>query len=139
MLATGFGSGLSPYMPGTMGSIIGVIIAYGMVQLDVVSMWMCYGLLCILSYFAAADRGRLLNDDDHKSIVCDEIVGILPALLLFDFGWSWLAAFVAFRFFDILKPWPISYIDQCIKGAWGCLLDDVIAGLLTVLLLVLFS
>lgn len=118
-----------------MGTIVGIVIAYALIQIQPIFMWLSFVGICCLSYVAAHDRGKQLKDHDHKSIVCDEIVGILPALLIFDFGVQWFYAFVFFRFLDIAKPWPISYCDQQIHGAIGCLLDDVLAGLGTVLLL----
>lgn len=135
LIATGVGVGLSPYMPGTMGTIVGVFIAYGLTALSPVNIWICYLIICVLSYFAAHDRGLQMHDHDHKSIVCDEIIGILPVLVMYDYGWKWLTAFIVFRFFDILKPWPISFCDQQIKGALGCLLDDLLAGVLTFVVL----
>jgi phosphatidylglycerophosphatase A len=127
LFAIGFGLGLSPIMPGTMGTLLAFPIAYA---LNHTYPYTGYILLCLLSYFAADLEGRRVNDHDHSSIVCDEVIGILPVLLWFPYLY-WLAIFVLFRFFDIVKPWPISWIDRNVKGAMGCLLDDVFAGLAT--------
>ena len=127
--AIGFGSGLMPKAPGTFGTVIALPIAFLLSYLDFELQQLIYILLMILSIRAADIAGRHLSDHDHKSIVCDEIIGILPPLLYFSIEW-WLAVFVLFRFFDILKPWPICLIDQHIKGPIGCIFDDVLAGLL---------
>lgn len=129
----GFGLGRLSFMPGTWGTLPALPIAWliqGSYALSIIG----YCVLLLLGYFAADLLGKELGDSDHKSIVCDEIIGILPVLLLFNMQY-WIWAFIVFRFFDILKPWPISYIDKHIKGAWGCLIDDVLAGLFTLFLL----
>ena len=123
----GFGLGLMPFMPGTWGTLPALPIA-----------WLCpdelgmkvglYLTLLPVAYLAADVLGKALGDSDHKSIVCDEIIGILP-LLLWAGPQYWLASFLLFRLFDILKPWPISWIDNQVTGALGCLLDDLLAGL----------
>lgn len=123
-------------MPGTWGTIPALPIAW-LLQGPYLLGLIGYCLLLLLAYFAADILGKELGDSDHKSIVCDEIIGIMPALLLFETKY-WLWAFIVFRFFDILKPWPIAYVDKHIKGAWGCILDDVLAGVLTLFLLFWF-
>lgn len=121
-------------MPGTMGTLLAFPIAYALAN---TYPYAGYILLCLLSYFAADFEGDRVNDHDHSSIVCDEVIGILPALLCFPYR-HWLAIFVLFRFFDIVKPWPISWVDTNIKGAVGCLLDDVLAGMITGIIIYLF-
>lgn len=125
----GFGFGLAPFMPGTWGTLPALPIAWFCPN-DVLIKIILYLALLLMSFFAADALGKALGDSDHKSIVCDEIIGILPVLL-----WAapryWLGLFLLFRFFDILKPWPISWVDQHVKGAAGCLLDDLLAGVLT--------
>lgn len=128
--AVGFGAGLSPVMPGTVGTLVAYPIAFIMTGLDHSYQALLYLVLLVLAYFAAHIRGKQLGDHDHSSIVCDEIVGIFPVLLYFPIGWLWFWAFVVFRIFDIIKPWPISYLDRHVSGAAGCLLDDIVAGLL---------
>ncbi len=88
----------------------------------------------IVSYYAARSLGELLGDSDHKSIVCDEIIGILPALIATPLT-SWIIVFWVFRLFDIMKPWPIAWADSKVCGAIGCILDDVLAGIFTLLFL----
>lgn len=80
-----------------------------------------------------------LGIQDYGGIVWDEIVAMLLVLSLIPFKWSWwLAAFVIFRLFDALKPWPIKWFDQRIHGGLGIMLDDLIAAVMTLMVLGLF-
>ena len=82
---------------------------------------------------------RELGIQDYGGIVWDEIVAMLLVLSLIPFKWSWwLAAFVIFRLFDALKPWPIKWFDRRIHGGLGIMLDDLIAAVMTLLVLGLF-
>ena len=67
---------------------------------------------------------------DHGGIVWDEIVGMLVTLFLAPAGWAWLLiGFGLFRLFDIWKPWPINLLDRQVKGGFGVMIDDVLAGI----------
>lgn len=82
---------------------------------------------------------RELGIQDYGGIVWDEIVAMLLVLSLIPFKWSWwLAAFVIFRLFDALKPWPIKWFDRRIHGGLGIMLDDLIAAAMTLMVLGLF-
>lgn len=135
--ALGFGSGLSPKAPGTAGTaaalplhlllmmlppwLHGTLLAAGLVG----GVWIC------------GESARRLDCHDHPAIVWDEIVPFLMLLFVLPQGWAWwLAAFVAFRFFDVLKPWPIRELDHRLAGGVGIMLDDVIAAVFAWLLLV---
>jgi len=73
---------------------------------------------------------NVLGTPDHSAIVWDEIVGYLLTMTLAPAGWAWIAVgFVLFRFFDIVKPWPISWCDKHVHGGLGVMLDDLLAGL----------
>jgi phosphatidylglycerophosphatase A len=79
---------------------------------------------------------------DHSGIVWDEIVGYLVTMYLAPSGWEWIIiGFLLFRFFDIAKPWPIGLADRKLKGGFGIMVDDVIAGIFAfaVMQLILFS
>jgi phosphatidylglycerophosphatase A len=83
---------------------------------------------------------KTLGVHDHSGIVWDEIVGLLLTLFLAPPGWAWLVTgFVLFRFFDIVKPWPISWLDRRVKGGLGIMLDDVVAALFAWLVLQLLA
>jgi phosphatidylglycerophosphatase A len=72
---------------------------------------------------------RELGVHDHPGIVWDEWVGFLITMWLAPAGWGWLLlGFVLFRFFDIVKPWPINLLDRSVQGGWGIMLDDIVAG-----------
>ncbi len=129
-LAFGFGSGLSPIAPGTVGTLAAMLPALLLVQLPV---WI--GLLTVALAFAAGIylcnvAGRALGVHDYGGIVWDEFVAMWLVLVLVPVDWRWwLAAFLAFRFFDILKPWPIRWLDQHVHGGVGVMIDDVLAAL----------
>lgn len=132
LLAFGFGSGLLPKAPGTYGTLVGIPLYLLLQPLSL----LLYSLLVLLAFVAGVWICQRTSDDlgvhDHSGIVWDEIVGYLVAMLLAPSGWVWIAiGFLLFRGFDILKPWPILWIDQRVKGGLGIMLDDVVAGLFT--------
>ncbi len=135
-LAFGFGTGLSPWAPGTVGSLLGVALAWFMV--DVPTLWQ---LLAAAVLFVAGIRvcgrsSQKLGVHDHGGIVFDEIVGMYVVLIFTPFGlYSWILAFVLFRAFDIVKPWPIRDLDHRLEGGLGIMLDDLVAALYAALLL----
>lgn len=127
--ACGFGTGLAPKMPGTVGTLPGLVL------FALVAGWPLWAkLLLVVPLFCYGVRvanqvSALLGEHDHKSIVCDEIVGVYLVLLWFPLTWQIvLAGFVLFRLFDITKPWPISWCDQTILGGLGIMVDDVAAA-----------
>ncbi|MHA6963304.1 phosphatidylglycerophosphatase A family protein [Zobellella denitrificans] len=130
LLALGFGSGLSPVMPGTMGTLAAIPL-YLLVQ--GLPLWAYLGLL-VLGFVAGIKiceaATRAIGRHDHGAIVWDEIIGFGITMIAAPAGWGWIAAgFVLFRFFDIVKPWPIRWFDRRVHGGVGIMLDDVIAGL----------
>ena len=130
LLAFGFGAGLSPRAPGTFGTLVAVPIVWFVMQ---------FGFLAHLSFAIAAiligiyvcgESARRLGVHDHPGIVWDEITGYTVTMLAAPPDWRWLAAgFVLFRFFDIVKPWPIREADHSLSGGLGIMLDDIIAGI----------
>jgi len=135
-LAFGFGSGLSPLAPGTVGTIAAVFPALFLVQIPT-----GLALLIVLVAFAVGIHlcsvaGKALGEHDHGGMVWDEFVGFWLVLLYVPFDWAWwLAAFVVFRIFDILKPWPIRWLDRRVQGGFGVMLDDLIAGLYALIIM----
>ncbi|WP_019865746.1 phosphatidylglycerophosphatase A family protein [Methylovulum miyakonense] len=139
-LAFGFGSGLAKKAPGTFGTVAAIpvyclfaqsnLLVYSILTLlvTVVGIWICG---------VAADK---LGEHDFGGIVWDEIAGYLITLWLVPFSWAavfW--GFILFRIFDILKPWPIRWLDRNIHGGLGIMLDDVLAGIFAGLLLWLMA
>jgi phosphatidylglycerophosphatase A len=136
LLAFGFGSGLSKKMPGTMGTLAAVPIYLLIIQANI---WL-YSVLTlavvISGIWICEDAAKKLGEHDFGGIVWDEIAGFLITLWFVPFSWFALfAGFVLFRVFDILKPWPIKWVDQKVSGGFGIMLDDVLAGLLAALVL----
>ena len=130
MLALGFGSGLSPVAPGTAGTILAVILCVLIQDLSVLLYVLITCLIVVVGIYASTYTIRKLGVHDHPAIVIDEIAGYMITMFAVPEGWPWLlAGFVLFRFFDILKPWPISWLDKNIHGGTGVMLDDVVAGL----------
>lgn len=130
LLALGFGSGLLPKAPGTAGTVVAIPI-YLMAQ---TLAWPVYLALTAALFVAGiaicAHTATRLGVHDHPGIVWDEIVGYLVTMTLAPSGWLWIAiGFVLFRIFDVLKPWPIRWIDRHVHGGFGIMLDDLLAGL----------
>ncbi len=129
-LALGFGSGLAPKAPGTFGTLAAIPLLF---LATLFSTWH-YGLLIVLMGVAGIYIcGKAAKDagvHDHGAIVWDEIVGLMITMFMFPLTWQTiLVGFLLFRFFDILKPWPISYLDKNCSGGFGIMIDDIVAGL----------
>ncbi|WP_188698189.1 phosphatidylglycerophosphatase A family protein [Bowmanella pacifica] len=130
-LALGFGSGLAPKAPGTFGSIA----AIPLVLLAALSGNLFYLLLtfvaCVAGIWICGKTAEDMGVHDHSAIVWDEVAGMLLTFILVPLSpVTLLVGFVLFRLFDILKPWPISYLDKHVHGGLGIMLDDILAGIL---------
>ena len=128
-LAFGFGSGLAKKAPGTMGTLAAIPVYYLFAQADI---WV-YSLLTVcvsvLGVFICGVAAEKLGEHDFGGIVWDEIAGYLITLWLVPLTWQTIiVGFVLFRFFDILKPWPIKWLDQHVHGGFGIMIDDVLAA-----------
>jgi len=135
-LGLGFGTGLAPKAPGTFGTLAALPIYWLMKDLSLT----IYLILTVIAFFAGIwicqQAANWLEKDDPSAVVWDEIVGYLVTMAAAPPGWLWMViGFVLFRFFDILKPWPINYADKNLHGGFGIMLDDVIAGLMALGLL----
>ncbi len=137
MLATGFYSGYIPKAPGTCGSLVGLLLYFLFLNHFSLSnyLFILAGMLFI-GFWVAGSAEKILNQKDPQPVVIDEIVGILITLTAAPPQIPvWLLGFMIFRFFDILKPFPIRWVDQRIHGGIGIMLDDVIAGIFSWLVL----
>jgi len=130
ILSTWFGIGLAPRAPGTFGTLGALPVA------AVVSYcgFLCQGIAVILviplAVWSAEVSRKLMAKEDPQVVVIDEAAGLLLALFLFPLSWlSIISGFVLFRFFDILKPFPVGLIDRKVKGGLGIVLDDLMAGI----------
>ena len=129
-LAAGFGAGCVPGMPGTAGTVIGVIIYYPLQGADFRAYLAIVTALVIAGIWICGKTAAALGVHDHSAIVWDEITGYLVTMFMAPAGWAWIiAGFILFRLFDILKPWPVSWADRQVKGGTGIMLDDIIAGI----------
>jgi len=129
LLATGFGAGLSPYAPGTVGSALALIPCWYMRSLGAPTILTIALIVFVLGIWVAGLSAARLGRHDHPAIVIDEIAAMLALTAIVPEGWAWLAAaFALFRLFDIWKPWPIRELDHSIPGGLGIMLDDVLAA-----------
>ena len=128
-LSFGFGSGLSPYAPGTTGTLAAIPLYYAMTYLPMpVYLILLVGLF-MLGVYVCEVTTRALGVQDHRAIVWDEFVGYLITMILVPAGWMWIIlGFFMFRFFDVVKHWPANWMDKHVKGGLGIMLDDVVAG-----------
>ena len=132
-IASGFGLGLLP-APGTMGSFLAFPIALSMQGLGYVWFAVVLFVVSMLLINCSILSYRLLGKCDHKSIISDEILGMLLVLLFFPVSWeNYFILFLLFRFYDIFKPGFIRQIDAASYGGYEVVLDDLIAGLYAVI------
>jgi len=138
LLAFGFGAGLSPIAPGTMGTLVAIPFVFGLKSLEPAVFWLVLLALFLLGVGICGMVSRRLGVHDHGGIVWDEMVGYWISVACVPLQWGWLlAAFLLFRLFDIFKPWPIRQLDQKVSGGLGIMLDDAVAALFTVAILAL--
>ncbi|BAX52171.1 phosphatidylglycerophosphatase A [Photobacterium damselae] len=135
LLATGFGSGLAPIVPGTVGTLAAIPLYWVLAQLP----FLLYLLAIVIAAIIGVTICQKTSDDmkvhDHGSIVWDEFVGFWITMAIAPtISWQWiLAGFILFRFFDMLKPWPISWLDKHVSGGFGIMIDDIVAGFMAMI------
>jgi len=130
LFAFGFGSGLSPWAPGTFGTLIAIPIVLFVMQFGF-AVHLGFAIVATLfGIYVCGESARRLGVHDHRGIVWDEITGFAFTMLTVPADVYWvLAGFALFRLFDIWKPWPIREADHSLPGGLGIMLDDVIAGI----------
>lgn len=135
-LAFGCGTGLAPVAPGTFGTLLGIPLYYLLSPLPVAIYCSVVLGLFLIGIALCQITARDLGVHDHPGIVWDEIVGYLITMIAAPAGIGWLLwGFVLFRLFDIVKPWPIRWLDRHAKGGFGIMIDDVLAGVFALLCL----
>lgn len=129
-LAFGFGSGLSPYIPGTIGTLAAIPLYLLLVQLN---LWAYIGVIVaafVVGIFICDRASKQLGVHDHGGIVWDEFVGYWVTMIAVPPTWYWVVVgFVLFRIFDMVKPWPIGWFDRRLEGGFGIMVDDVVAAI----------
>ena len=134
-IATGAYSGYLPKAPGTWGSLAAVLLWFGLRNLTIGPYCTIVGTLFVVGTFAAGAAEKIVDRGDPGLVVIDEIVGQLIGLAMAPgHPVVVIAAFLLFRFFDIVKPFPAGWLDQHIHGGLGIMLDDVVAGLYTLVI-----
>ncbi|MEZ7829928.1 MAG: phosphatidylglycerophosphatase A [Gammaproteobacteria bacterium] len=134
LLAFGFGAGLSPKAPGTVGTAVAVLIYLALPSMSPI---IYAGLILVSFIFGIWLCGKTAEDlgvHDHGGIVWDEFVGYWITMFMAPSGLFWvLLGFGLFRLLDIFKPWPIKWADKELAGGLGIMLDDVLAGIMAAL------
>ena len=141
-MATGFGSGLVPFAPGTAGTLIGILIYLALSRLS----WTLYLVfvvtITLLACYVSREAERMFEEKDPPRVVIDEIIGFQWSMFLISpTVLHVFAGFILFRFFDILKVFPAGYFQRSLPGGWGIVMDDVVAGMysnIALLLLIKF-
>ena len=136
-VALGFGVGLAPVAPGTFGTLLAIPLAAALrAHLSDAAFGAAIVALFLLGAWAAQVTGRNLRAADHGAIVWDEVVAFLAVLFFVGSDGGWIAAaFVVFRFFDIVKPPPIRQLDRAFKNGFGVMADDLLAAAYTLLVI----
>ena len=136
LLAFGLGSGLSRITPGTLGTLASVPF-YLLLAGTPIWLYLCVVLAAAFVGIHLCDyAAKKLGVHDHGGIVWDEFVGFWITMIALPSSWQWvLAGFLLFRVFDMVKPWPISWLDRKVHGGFGIMIDDVVAGLMALMCL----
>lgn len=138
-LAFGFGSGLAKKAPGTFGTLAAIPVYWVFAQADLLVYSLLTLIVTVAGVWICGISAEKLGEHDFGGIVWDEIAGFLITMWLVPLTWQTIiAGFILFRFFDILKPWPIKWLDRQVKGGFGIMIDDVLAGFFAGGLLLLF-
>lgn len=128
-LALGFGSGLAPKAPGTFGTLAAIPLFLLLSMLSPIFYLSAVILMSVAGIYICGKAADDVGVHDHPAIVWDEFVGYFITMIMVPVSWQSIAmGFLLFRVFDILKPWPISFIDKKISGGLGIMLDDILAG-----------
>lgn len=130
LLAFGFGSGLAPKAPGTFGTIAAIPLWLLLAQLPQLTTLFIVALSAVAGVAICGRAADKLGVHDHGGIVWDEFVGFWVTMAFLPLNYVTIVlGFILFRLFDILKPWPISWLDKHVGGGLGIMIDDVVAGL----------
>ena len=142
IFTTLFGIGYSPIAPGTIGSIFSIVFLYFLIQFVSYSFLVIIFLIILFTSLKLIEKySNLLKSHDSSTIVIDEFLGIFLIILFYDYlkftndFIMFLLILILFRFFDILKIFPINLVDKNIKNSFGVVLDDLLAGVYSIIVL----
>ena len=128
-LALGFGSGLAPKAPGTFGTLAALPLYFLMMHLSLPVFIALTLVITIVGFWICDIAAKDMQVHDHGAIVWDEVAGMLITMIAAPVGLlPLIVGFVLFRFFDIIKPWPIKLLDRHVKDGFGIMIDNVLAG-----------
>lgn len=134
-IALGGGLGLAPKAPGTFGTLLGIPLLF-LMPTNLVAYLVVVVVLFALGVWCCDACAKNLGVHDHPGIVWDEVVGYLITMIAVPKSFVWIVAgFIVFRFFDILKPWPIGWVDKHVHGGLGIMLDDVLAAVFSLIVI----
>ena len=129
LLALGFGTGLSPFAPGTLGSLLALPLAFALGEMPPAGAALAVAIFVAGGIWLCGESAKRIGRHDHPGIVWDEIAAVAAMSLILPGGPAWLAlGFALFRVFDIFKPWPIRDLDHRLAGGLGIMLDDLVAA-----------
>ncbi len=128
-IATGAYTGYLPKAPGTWGTLVALPLNILLLRLSAKDYGISLAIIFLLAVYTAGAAEKILDRKDPGAIVIDEIIGMLITLIAAPATpLVWLVAFLLFRLFDIIKPWPVSWADRRLNGGLGIVMDDVLAG-----------
>lgn len=135
-IAFGFGSGAIPFAPGTFGTLFAIPFYLILSHLPLFWYLIIVGIVIIASSWVCHKISAETNTNDHPGMCIDEFAGFFVTMINAPLGCIWvIIGFILFRFFDIIKPWPIRWLDKNIHGGIGMVLDDVAAGIAAMLII----
>lgn len=128
-LALGFGSGLAPKAPGTFGTLAAIPLLLLCSTITPTYFALIVIVMSVIGVYLCGYTAKAVNVHDHPAIVWDEFVGLFITMFMIPINLKTIiVGFILFRLFDILKPWPISWLDKHCHGGFGIMIDDIVAG-----------
>jgi phosphatidylglycerophosphatase A len=138
VIASGAGSGYAPFAPGTAGTIVGIPVYLLLSNLSWTLYLISVLILTFLACYISREAEKIFNEKDSPRIVIDEIVGFLWTMfLVLPTVLHIFSGFIIFRFFDIVKIFPAGYFERRLSGGYGIVIDDVVAGMYSNVILLL--
>lgn len=134
--ALGFGVGLAPKAPGTFGTLAAIPFVFLTMMAPLWLQLVVAIAICAIGIWFCDVASRDAGVHDHPAIVWDEVAGFYITMIGAAISWqTLLVGFILFRFFDIVKPWPITLLDKHVKGGFGIMVDDILAGIFSLICL----